>query len=65
MNGDDATRKTVQAVQIVQIVQAPSFILPRDAGEEEVGKLNGAQRLNSLNVLNLRCEDPKNAKKKN
>ena len=27
----------VQAVQNVQIVQTPSFILPRDAGEEEVG----------------------------
>jgi len=27
----------VQIVQAVQAVQTPSFILPRDAGEERVG----------------------------
>ena len=32
----------------------PSFILPRDAGRKEVGELNGAQRLNYLNDLNLK-----------
>src|SRR6266568_4589393 len=42
----------VQIVQAVQIDQAPSFILPRDAGEERGRGLNGAQRLNGLNVLN-------------
>jgi len=31
---------------------SPSFILPRDAGEDSGGGLNGAQRLNALNVLN-------------
>src|SRR3990172_7167478 len=39
----------VQAVQKVQIVQTPSFILPRVAGEERGGGWNG---LNSLNELN-------------
>src|SRR6266498_1365918 len=45
-------RGSLQTVQDVQIVQAPSFILPRDAGEERGGGLNGAQRLNGLNFLN-------------
>jgi hypothetical protein len=27
----------VQTVQVVQAVQTPSFILPRDAGRKEVG----------------------------
>jgi hypothetical protein len=29
--------QTVQVVQVVQAVQTPSFILPRDAGEERGG----------------------------
>jgi hypothetical protein len=33
--------RTVQDVQIVQVVPTPSFI-PRDAGRKEVGELNGA-----------------------
>ena len=45
-------RVSVQDVQTVQDDQAPSFILPRDAGEERGGDLNQAQRLNDLNVLN-------------
>ena len=54
MSGDDGPEKiTVQDVQTVQIVQALSFILPRVAGEERGGGLNGAQRLNDLNDLNL------------
>jgi hypothetical protein len=47
-----AKRKAVPDVQAVQIDQAPSFILPRDAGEERGRGLNGAQRLNGLNDLN-------------
>jgi hypothetical protein len=45
----------VQAVQTVQADQTPSFILPRDAGEERgeglsrAKRLNGALRLNGLN----------------
>jgi hypothetical protein len=42
----------VQIVQKVAIAQTPSFILPRDAGEERGEGLNGAERLNGLNVLN-------------
>ncbi len=42
----------VQAAQNVQAVQSPTCLLPRDAGEE-TGSLNGAQRLNDLNYLNL------------
>jgi hypothetical protein len=35
MSGDNGPEKiTVQDVQTVQVVQASSFILPRDAGEE-------------------------------
>ena len=45
-------RVSVQDVQTVQDDQAPSLVLPRDAGEERVGGLNQAQRLNGLNVLN-------------
>ena len=37
----------------------PPYILPRVAGEERGGGLNGAQRLNVLNVLNLRVDDKK------
>jgi hypothetical protein len=29
----------VQTVQVVQAVQTPSFILPRDAGRKEVGAI--------------------------
>src|SRR5262245_3253276 len=32
--------------------QPSPYILPRVAGEERAGGLNGAQRLNGLNVLN-------------
>jgi hypothetical protein len=32
--------------------QPPPLFLPRVAGEDEGGGLNGAQRLNGLNVLN-------------
>jgi hypothetical protein len=46
--------KPVQDVQTVPIVQAPSFILPRDAGEERGEGLNGAKRLNGLNVWNFK-----------
>jgi len=42
----------VQTVQVVQAVQTPSFILPRDAGEERGGGLNGAKRLNRAKRLN-------------
>ncbi len=50
----------IPSVQMVQVVQAPSFILPRATGEEcmpwtasKRGEgLNGAQRLNVLNDLN-------------
>src|SRR4029077_13964230 len=45
---------SVQAVQIVQAVQTPSFILPRDAGEDRGRGLNRAPRLNGLNVWNTR-----------
>jgi hypothetical protein len=49
-----------QPVQTVQTVSTPSFILPRDAGEEREpalslskgGGLNGAQRLNRAGRLN-------------
>jgi hypothetical protein len=47
MSGDRTSSKKVQNVQV------PSFILPRDAGEERGRGLNGAKRLNRLNVLNL------------
>jgi hypothetical protein len=42
----------VQNVQAVQIDEAPSFILPRVAGEDRGGGLNGAERLNDLNGSN-------------
>ena len=43
MSGDNGPEKIiVQDVQTVQIDQAPSFILPRVAGEERGGGLNGA-----------------------
>ena len=58
------------SVQDVQADKAPSFVLPRDAGEErresspvsngridERDGLNGAQRLNDLNGLNPRREE--------
>jgi hypothetical protein len=52
--------QSVSIVQVVPNVQAPpritsgagSLFLPRDAGEDEEGGLNRAQRLNDLNVLN-------------
>jgi hypothetical protein len=44
--------QNVQALRLVQNVQTPSFILPRDAGEDRGRGLNGAQRLNRLNDLN-------------
>ena len=43
----------VQEVQTVQTVEALAFILPRDAGEKTGGGLNGAQRLNVSNELNV------------
>ena len=47
----------VQNVPAVPIVQTPSFILPRDAGEDRGRGLNRAQRLNVLNDLNILSED--------
>jgi hypothetical protein len=44
--------QNVQALRLVQNVQTPSFILPRDAGEETGGGLNGAKRLNDWNGWN-------------
>ena len=44
--------RPVQTVQAVQTVSTPSFILPRVAGEERGGGLNGAQRLNRAERLN-------------
>jgi hypothetical protein len=35
------------------ILFAPTSVLPRIVGEDEGGGLNGAQLLNSLDVLNL------------
>jgi hypothetical protein len=32
---------------------APTSFLPRVAGEDEGGGLNGAERLNNLNILNV------------
>jgi hypothetical protein len=46
--GEVATA-SVQNVQAIQIVQTPSFILPRVAGEDRGEGLNV---LNDLNVLN-------------
>jgi hypothetical protein len=43
-------RVTVQDVQVVQNVATPTSILPRDAGEDGGGGLNGAQRLNGWNA---------------
>jgi hypothetical protein len=40
---------SVQVVPVFQITQAPTSFLPRDAGEDEGGGLNG---LNILNFLN-------------
>jgi hypothetical protein len=42
-------RNVVQIVQNVQAVQAPSFILPRDAGEERGEGLNVLNGWNDLN----------------
>jgi hypothetical protein len=42
-------RVTVQDVQVVQNVPTPTSVLPHDAGEDEGGGLNEAQRLNGLN----------------
>jgi hypothetical protein len=39
----------VQNVQDVQAAAAPSFILPRDAGEERGGGLNDLNGWNDLN----------------
>ena len=52
--------QNVQPLRSVQAVQTPSpdqvrgrlFILPRVAGEDRGGGLNGAERLNGLNDLN-------------
>jgi hypothetical protein len=38
-----------------EIAATPTSFLPRDAGEDEGGGLNGAERLNGLNVLNLKA----------
>jgi len=70
LNAWGRIRVRVQDVQTVQADQAPSFILPRVAGEERDGsspapndrinlrnRLNGAQRLNGLNGLNPRREE--------
>jgi hypothetical protein len=56
-------RITVQDVQNVQNVQPPPSSSPASAGEGRTGGsdlgngLNGAQRLNDLNVLNQRREE--------
>jgi hypothetical protein len=38
----------VQNVQKVQSVQTPSFLLPRDAGEDTGGGFNGLNILNAM-----------------
>ena len=43
-------RVTVQDVQVVPNVATPTSALPRDAGEDGGGGLNGAQRLNGWNA---------------
>jgi len=52
----------VQDVRAVQNDQSPSLVLPRVAGEERGGGLNGEKRLNGLNDLNAsdgrREQDP-------
>jgi len=40
--------QTVQAVQSLRSVQAPTSFLPRDAGEDEGGGLNGLNGLNHI-----------------
>jgi hypothetical protein len=45
--------KAVQTVRHVQSVQAPSFILPRVAGEDEGGGWNALNGWNELNDLNF------------
>src|SRR4029453_9252252 len=42
-----------RAVPTATIVPAPTPFRPRVAGEEEGGGLNGAERLNGLNILNF------------
>ena len=39
-------------IRMIGTAVFPFFILPRDAGEDTGGGLNGAKRLNDLNVLN-------------
>src|SRR5690242_9942396 len=45
--------QTVPAVQPLRSVQAPTSFLPRDAGEDEGGGLNGLNGWNRLNHLRL------------
>jgi hypothetical protein len=49
------TSEGVQFVQKVQIVQPPPSSSPATRGRKEVGELNGAKRLNGLNILNQDC----------
>jgi hypothetical protein len=44
---------TVQDVQTVPIVQTPSFILPRDAGEERGGGIERSEAIELLERLEL------------
>jgi hypothetical protein len=39
----------------------PPRVLPRDAGEDEGGGLNGAQRLNGLNLHSRRAKESENS----
>jgi len=69
LNAWGNVRITVQDVQTVQNVPTPTpdrvrgrlSFLPRDAGEDEGGGLNGAQRLNGWNGLNARRKERRNA----
>jgi hypothetical protein len=50
--GSFAPNPGFQAFKKFQLFKPPPMFLPRDAGEDEGGGLNG---LNSLNVLNCGC----------
>jgi len=44
--------KTFKTFKPFKMLKPPPLVLPRDAGEDAGGGLNGAKRLNGLNVLN-------------
>jgi hypothetical protein len=57
MSGGSGPEKiTVQDVQTVKLFKPPASSSPATRGRKEVGELNGAQRLNDLNILNSGIE---------